>query len=625
MLNPRPRLKTASRFAQWVIVGLLLLYTLLAGWAAREQCATFDEPVHATAAWLHLRHGNFQCNMEHPPLWKYWAALPNGPAALNVDLQSPQWRAVQQLPRLQQEWCFNTLYRTPGVRPDDFIFRSRLMLLLLAAALGAVTALWAWRLGGPLAGLTATALFALDPNFLGHGALVTNDVACALALTALAFSVWRLGQRATWGRVAGVALLCALGPLVKFTALLFLPLAALLLGFRACLPTSWEFCGRVLERRRSRLLAAALQVLLIGVTSFALLWAGYGFRFRPAPASDTAVNIGRMVAGTRELEVLARHPDVSPTRQELSQWRPGPVLSALQLANDRRLLPQAWLGGMMFAYGASRFRPSFLCGQYSTVGWWYYFPLAMLFKTPTLTLVAFLLCGAVGVAWLARSRPGLLDERWWSLGCLLAPPAVFLVAAMASRLNIGLRHVLPVYPFLFILCGIAAGMAWRRWRRPCGLALGVVMVGLALETALAAPHYLSFFNTPSGGARGGLRLLGDSNLDWGQDLNLLAAWQRVHPSEKLYLCYFGEADPAYYGIRYTNLPGGSEHGPAPELPREAGVLAVSATHLQGIYFDPSLRRIYAPLRRKRPLAVLGGSIYLFPFAGRNGAIAPAER
>ena len=132
------------------------------------------------------------------------------------------------------------------------------------------------------------------------------------------------------------------------------------------------------------------------------------------------------------------------------------------------------------------------------------------------------------------------------------------------------------------------------------------------------PNYLSFFNVASVGSRGGVRLLGDSNLDWGQDLKLLADWRQKNPDGNLYLCYFGMADPAYYGIDYINLPGGYRYGPPVKFPTGPGIIAISATHLQGIHLDLALRDYYAPLRHARPIAVLGGSIYLFDSAALTG-------
>src|SRR5439155_10919065 len=247
---------------------------------------------------------------------------------------------------------------------------------------------------------------------------------------------------------------------------------------------------------------------------------------------------------------------------------------------------------------------------------WYYFPLAMLFKTPLATLLggaAALTLAIIGIV--HRPRQGAAFHPSWATTCLLLPPAIYLIVAMRGNLNLGLRHVLPVYPFIYIGVGLAAAEAWRR--RPIItrwvlLALGI---GLAIETLIVFPHFIPFFNAAAGGSRGGLRLLGDSNLDWGQDLRLLARWQQQHPDVNLYLVYFGLADPWAYGIQYINFPNGYKFGPPEEVRMDRGVLAISATHLQGIYNNvpehPELRDIYGPLRDQKPIDVLGGSIYLY--------------
>ena len=144
-------------------------------------------------------------------------------------------------------------------------------------------------------------------------------------------------------------------------------------------------------------------------------------------------------------------------------------------------------------------------------------------------------------------------------------------------------------------------------------ALLALLVLLAVESLSAFPDFLPFFNVAVGGARGGFYLLSDSNLDWGQDLPALAAWQDRHPGRPLYLAYFGNADPASYGIRYHNLPAGYRYGPPPEsLPaRGPATVAISASILQGLYGRPEAGNAYAPFRDRSPDEVLGGSIYLF--------------
>jgi len=292
-------------------------------------------------------------------------------------------------------------------------------------------------------------------------------------------------------------------------------------------------------------------------------------------------------------------------------------VDCIRLAAEKKWLPQPWLAGLLYTRATSAGDDAFLLGQYRFTGWWYYLFVAVAVKTPVAVLVAAVGAVVVGV----RAKPpsggdgGAFERRWLAL-CLALPPLVFAISIVTSNLNLGVRYALPLYPFLYIALGGAAAHVWSRWR--IGRIVVVLLgLGLAVESFAAFPNYLAFFNAPAGGARGGLRILGDSNLDWGQDLPALAKWQREHaPDKTLYLAYFGTADPAFYGIRYVNLPGGYHFGPPPQWPDAPGVVAISASVLQGPRLAPALRQIYSRIAQHDPIAVLGGgTIYVYPFDG----------
>ena len=190
---------------------------------------------------------------------------------------------------------------------------------------------------------------------------------------------------------------------------------------------------------------------------------------------------------------------------------------------------------------------------------------------------------------------------------------VYLAATATRGLQIGHRHLLPIYPFLFLAAGEAAA-ALRSWRAPRGTVIAAVLaLWYAGGTLVQHPHHLAYFNELAGGSRNGWRLLVDSNLDWGQDLKRLAEWLRANPTPGLKLSYFGSADPAYYGIVSEALPGyTSPH--AARITREiqpGDVLAVSATNLQGVYLEPEDRALMERVRALRPIARIGYSIFVY--------------
>jgi hypothetical protein len=273
----------------------------------------------------------------------------------------------------------------------------------------------------------------------------------------------------------------------------------------------------------------------------------------------------------------------------------------------------------------------------------------MLFKTPVATLVSMLLVPLTCLAaWFVCKRSeqkatvkNTTKQKttgdYWPWVITVLPPLVYFFVALTTNLNLGIRHILPIYPYIFLGLGIGAA-ALIRWRRlPVMLFFGVVFLGLAVENLHAYPNYIAFFNVPSGGPRGGLFLLGDSNLDWGQDLPALAAWQRQHPGKKVYLAYSGTADPSAAGIDCVNLPGGWWFNNVGDVGSTPGVIAMFATDLQGtrwnIAGDADYLRLLDPLAAHRisemtdgpakdkayadgllhvpPSEVLNGTVYLF--------------
>lgn len=590
---------------------LLILFAALSYSAARKQSATYDEPLHSVAGYVQRTLLDFRINPEDPALFGYWASIPHASGSLKLDRDLRYWDAMLD-DSAANKWFFLwlTLYRTPENDASAFINASRRMFVIVGTLLGALIAWWSWRLGGATAAVVATAFFALDPNFMAHAGLVKNDVMLSLLWAALAFALWSFGRRGNWPSLAAIVLCCAAAVNVKFSGVLAGPLIFATLLVRTLLPQDWVVLGRALKTRKARLLTALpLVCATVAVVSYLAIWACYGFRFAPTSDPGVLLNDQPAVATARANHLRARlAPGEMPTQRMWEEQGPGVPAEAILWAESRRLLPQPWLHGLLYTYGTSLYRGTFLMGEVRATGWWYYFPCAMLFKTPTATLLAML----VAAAFLASQARKSVD--WWSIACLTLPVLSYGASAISTNLNLGLRHILPVYPFVFAALGVALSLLIGRWRRLGSLATSLLLLALAAESLPAYPHFLPFFNTPSGGARGGLRLLGDSNLDWGQDLPLLAEWQKRHRDRPLYLSYFGIADPAYYGIEATHLPPranswrfASAHG----LPTGPCYLAVSATSLQGIYTDSHWRSEFLALQQRQPVAVLGGSIYVY--------------
>ena len=475
----------------------LALYAALALTSLGRKSATFDECAHLPAAYTHLALGDYRLSPDHPPLVKHLAALPLVFGG-HVNLRTDDSAFAQ---RRQWEFGRRFLYRWNDA--DTLFRRSRSAMVVLGAGLGAAVFFWTRRLFGARPAALALLLCVLNPEVLAHGQLVTTDLGAALFIFLSVAAFERVTERISAGRLAlaGAALGAALA--TKFSALVLLPVLAVLGAVVVLSPAPLvvEMAGiarRRVESRRGKMAVVAALLAVMVVLATLVIWASYGFhaRFTAEPEVDAAFEWERLQP---ESAVIAE-----------------PVLLARRLS----LLPDPYLFGFFRFFKHSESRPEFLLGRRSEGGSWYYFLATFAMKTP-LALIALL---ALALATRARAPASLRAE------CFVWLPVVVYLAMTATRgINIGHRHLLPIYPFLFVAAGRAAAWAFavgRSWRSAPALA-GAALVAWHLGATLwIHPHYLAYFNELAGGPSRGYRLLADSNLDWGQDLKGLGPISR---------------------------------------------------------------------------------------------------
>ncbi|MBK7897092.1 MAG: phospholipid carrier-dependent glycosyltransferase [Anaerolineaceae bacterium] len=542
---------------------------------------TFDEQGFITRGLGYLRGENRQMRVGHPL----------GLNALNASLLVEDESV--QLPVADPSWELINFHRPSelflweiGNDVSQVMFLARLPTVWLGLFLIAVVGRWAFALTrSQFAAFVAMVLIGLDPNLLANGRLATTDFGLATFAFLAGFLLWRFGQRPSWSRAVWAGVGFGLLQNTKFTAGLFVPLFALvLLLFIA----NWHFYRRKRGARREFSLLFSRQsplvMLLVAypLAAFLTLWAAYGFQ------------IGTL-------------PDNLPTL---------PQLSGLTLPLSHHLEQLLDIGGRL-----QKSTPAFLAGSYSDSGWWHYFPVAFLLKTPLPTLIL-LITAVASLIWLAARRK--LAGRWLTLAALLIPPLGYFGIALTTDINLGYRHLLPVLPFFAVF--IAAALAWLaddlpQQQRPGQLAVVGLLVWLGGSTVWLAPHYLAFFNALAGGPDGGWRYLVDSNIDWGQDLGGLKDWLDENGVDQVWLSYFGEGRPEYYGINFIGLDSFPPrlmnpqarpfypHDPAP------GIYAISATNLQGVHFANHDQ--FAWFRDKETLDKIGYSIFIYEVTPRG--------
>lgn len=438
--------------------------------------------------------------------------------------------------------------------PRRLAMAARFPIILMTLLLGAVVFRWASDLFGSQAGLVALGLYAFDPNVIAHGSLVTTDMAVVLWGTAAFFLTARYLRRNRWWywASAGVALGLALAS--KVSALLLVP----------CLGVLWLLGPRSLPWRR-RFLATAGGLGLAVV----VLWASYGFEVRSLPGF------------------------------------PLPVPAATHLEIYRSLQQHYNLG-----------HPSFLMGRNGDLGWWYYFPVAFVLKTPLPTLLLFAaavvsIFRAVGQSPISILYSPSSVPRW---GPLTLFPLLYATSTLFSSVNIGYRHLLPLLPFLFIFISRIANDESRFTFHVSRIAYYALLSWYIIGTLCTSPHYLAYFNLLAGGPAGGYRYLVDSNLDWGQNLYQLRDWMRENDVDQVYYAHFSPARPQVYGVQADFLPPDPRAVPFAPFDPAPGVYAIGATVLQGVY-TPDVNT-YAWFRAREPVARLGHALFVYKVSPR---------
>lgn len=558
----------SSRGPIVVLVLSLAAFVALAMGDIVTTSPTYDEPIHLASGYTQLTTGDARFALDHPPLLKKLAALPlvlsriwpersdaQGTRALAV-LQ----RAWNELPNANVAYVvtkqlffgvrdakFATPATTP-LAPSDFLndgqsifLRARtLMLFATGIPLALLIFCWSYELWGAWAAAFSAMLFCFDPNFIAHCGLVTTDAGAVTLIFATLYFFWRATRDRPLLNGAACAICFAAAILSKFSAVLLLPMLVLL---------AWR-------PRRWLIIAAAI------VVTYAAIWAAYGFRYE---ASKAETPVGQQVAwwyGAAEL--LHRYPEGPPPGARIARDAPIGVTGRTILFAERlQLFPRQFLYGFAEMRAHSLARGAFLRGHYSITGFRSYFFWAFVYKTPLVTMLIIV----AGIVAALRNR---------SVAYLLVPVIVYLAVSVPSSINIGHRHILPIYPFLYVCAGALAAK-----RKIAFAAAPLIVAGALVVFAPWQPvvnQHLAYFNELAGGPLHGYELLTDSNVDWGQDLPRLSQWMHSHGVPHINLVYFGTADPRAYGIAYVNL--GYFLEPESRV-IEPGYLAISATALCG--------------------------------------------
>jgi len=474
----------------------------------RDDSLSADEPIHILSGYFAVASRSAIVNIEHPPLIKILSGL----SVTRLPLRPPPEKVPMGNVFLSAspEFFFHN-----SVPADAIIAAARApQLAVLAALLLLVFAAARSRYGaGPA--LLAMALLAFDPNLLAHAGVVHTDLGATLAFLAVVLAWEAHRRRPTAARLAGAAVALGLAMATKFSTIYLLPVLALqtlLAARREASP------GRTAAAGLWRLAAAGVGALLVVVAVYAPVTS----RMDPADQKTVIHEKVAVLGGAPKL--AERIESLADFSRPLAHYVGG--LASVVRQND--------VGGGI----------TYLNGRISTRGFFDYFFVAFGVKS---TLAFLAVTAAVLVALARRTGPVAEEVRLW-----LVPVGVLFLASIGTTYNIGIRHLLPVYPFLALFAAALFARAWQaRGTALASAAAAVFWIALpvvsAAETWRIHPYELSYFNPLAGGPDRGAAILTDSNVDWGLDLKRLAAELKRRGVTDPTVSYFG-GDNVYFRI-----------------------------------------------------------------------------
>jgi 4-amino-4-deoxy-L-arabinose transferase-like glycosyltransferase len=549
---------------------LLLMAINLLSVTARKNI-TIDETLIIPSGYYYVNSGAFYLEQDHPPLSKVLAGLP----LLFLPLETPALADLNREPSADQTIVAANRFWTANRHHFEAVFFwSRVPMIILTVLIGALVFTFARHLFSVRAAVLAVALFSFEPTILAHGRVV-KDIHVAFVYLLFFFVLYLYGSRPSRRRALGLGLACGLALIAKYSMVVLIPV--LLVSF--CF---FELRPPTRTARRQIL----LHFLIAAFATLMVLKAAYLFLNQPLAAAD--------------MEALVRN----------GQAQSNLLLPALKFSSP--FAPPYFVYGLYRTFVHNDLgHPGFLLGAYSDHGWWYYFPVAFALKTT----IPFLLITLVSLGWAAYGA----IRREVRFLILLAPVGIYGLMAMFASINIGIRHLLPVFPFLFILGGALLDRLLRaRRNHRIAVALTVIVIAAcAAEIVRAYPNYIPYMNQFAAG-RPAWEYLSDSNVEWGDDAGAVAEYLKQRGETRVRASFLGGSMlMPLYGVEYIDLLS----PPGTRLP-ETRYVALGASFLNGSTVSgwgagsgretkEQQRNFFAAYRHRTPEAIFGGSIYLY--------------
>jgi len=536
---------------------LILLHILLSSLAIFAKSPTFDEPVHLTGGYTYWKLNDFRINPENGNFPQRLAAIPlifN--RGIILPLESPYWQRAQ-------EWFFSFFFLfKSGNNPDTLFIPAKFMMLCLSTGLCLSVFYISSRIFNPSIALISLFFCVFSPSILAHSNLITSDISASLFFLLSVYFIWENFTKINIKNTLLCSLSLSLLFLSKMSAPIIIPfyLICLFIILKSNKPLICEFRKKkvIIQENQAKKALILFSIMLIHfLFVYFSIWAAFSFRyFQVPPGSKSAA------------AVEIQFDDLIKGKKDI-------IDKSILMIDKLKLLPRAYSHGYLYVKKHLSKRISFMNGKKSNSGFLSFFPYAFAVKTP-LPLIFFLLAS---ILYAIKKR---------SIPYNFIPFAIFAILfsffALFSGINIGHRHLLPLYPIFFIFCSYFAYGKISFFRK---IFILVCSLFFALETLTIMPDYLAYFNQIAGGPKNAYKKLVDSSLDWGQDLKKLKKLSDSIPEEKnFYISYFGTASINSYGLqKFISLPSYFTQENFYIHNLKPGLYCISATMLHLLYYQ----------------------------------------
>ena len=585
-----------------------------------QENQTIDEGSHLSSGYTYITTGDFRLNPEHPPLIKELSALPLLLLPIESPLNHPSWDE-------QNQWEFGRqfLYNNT-VDADLILLLGRLPIMLLSLLLGVFIYKWTSKLWGRETGLIALFLYVFEQNILAHARYVTTDLAATLFFFLTMYFLDKYFGTFSRKNLLQFVVIFAIAQFVKFSAIIlyifFLIFVVLKLLHK-----------KVPQLTLSHVLKILVLMLLV---SFIIGTIIYGFSTTiPITDSDVKWYYDEQFSVTNLDDFKNEEPLIEKLRIITHpSTKSGDFIYSI--AQNFAIPSFQYIKGVYTLFSHNYWgHMSYLHGEYSNFGFWNYFPTTFLIKTP-LSLIFLLILGCVfflsglfrrnitskfkdfainlipskRLKFKLRSRTLLnrltsfYREIPFTYWLLILTPIIYFLWAMTSKINIGHRHVLIIYPFIIMLAARVITYSLKGKQLLLKIFVVLLMLWYVVASVQIYPNFISYFNEAIGGPKNGAKYVTDSNIDWGQDILKFKKYLDDNNMTEYYFTYFGSLWPSYYGIHFRPVPRVTNQE---ELNQLDQIVAISVSALY------SNNGTYSALQNIKPDKIIGYSIYIYDF------------